>query len=277
MMTETTWKTSDGLTIYAKQWTSAQPPKAVICLMHGMGEHIGRYDWLAEQLNQQGFDVLGCDQRGHGKSEGPRGHFPDFEIFMNDVDALLQAAQQRYPQVPRVLYGHSMGGNLVANYLLRRQPRQLAGAVLSSPYLQLAFQPSAVKLWMGRLMKGIWPGLSLDSGLDASGISRNVQVVETYLSDPLVHSKISAKMGIELIETGQWALDHAAELTVPTLVYHGNQDRLTSFEASRQFAEGSPMATFVAWEGLFHETHNEPEKDQVIAQLGAWLTARVGA
>jgi acylglycerol lipase len=248
--TELSWKTSDGLNIYGKKWETSMPTKAVICMMHGMGEHINRYEHVAEMFTTNGYAVIGCDQRGHGKSDGKRGHFPDTK---------------------KILYGHSMGGNLVANYLLRRQPH-ITGAMLSSPYFQLAFQPSKVTLFIGRLMKGIFPALSLSSGLDSSAISRDENVVKKYNEDTLVHDKVSAKMGIEMIETGQWAIDNAEKLNIPTLVYHGSEDKLTSFTASKEFAKkAGKLVTFVGFEGLFHETHNEPEKAEVFKMIILWL------
>lgn len=269
--TELSWKTSDGLNIHGKKWETSMPIKAVICLMHGMGEHINRYNHVAEMFTTNGYAVIGCDQRGHGKSAGQRGHFPDFDTFLNDVDALLKAASTHFPATKQILYGHSMGGNLVANYLLRRQPK-IAGAILSSPYFQLAFQPAPAKLKVGRLLKGILPFLSMSSGLDSSAISRDVEEVKKYNDDPLVHDKVSAKMGIEMIETGQWAIDNADKLSIPTLLYHGTADRLTSHHGSELFAEkAGKLVTFISLEGLYHETHNEPEKREVFKKIILWL------
>ena len=273
--TELSWKTSDGINIYGKKWETTMPIKAVICVMHGMGEHINRYEHVAEMFNKNGYAVIGCDQRGHGKSGGLRGHFPDFETFLNDVDELLKVASEHFPDTKKILYGHSMGGNLVANYLLRRQPK-IAGAILSSPYFQLAFQPSKSTLFIGRLMKGVFPALSLSSGLDSSAISRDTDVVKKYNKDPLVHDKVSAKMGIEMIETGEWAIGNAEKLNIPTLVYHGTADRLTSFEGSKAFAKkAGKLVTFVPFEELFHETHNEPEKEEVFKMVINWCNKTI--
>ena len=269
--TELSWKTSDGLNIHGKKWETQMPTKAVICIMHGMGEHINRYEHVAEMFTSNGYAVIGCDHRGHGKSEGQRGHFPDFDTFLKDVDSLLKAASIHFPYAKQILYGHSMGGNLIANYLLRCQPK-IEGAILSSPYFQLAFQPALAKLTVGRLLKGIFPFLSMSSGLDSSAISRDVEEVKKYNDDPLVHDKVSAKMGIEMIETGQWAIDNADKLRIPTLVYHGTADRLTSHQGSKLFAEkAGKILAFFSLEGLYHETHNEPEKDVVFEKIILWL------
>jgi alpha-beta hydrolase superfamily lysophospholipase len=269
--TELSWKTSDGLIIYGKKWESSLPTRVVICMMHGMGEHINRYEHVAEMFTSNGYAVIGCDHRGHGKSEGQRGHFPDFDTFLKDVDSLLKAASIHFPYAKQILYGHSMGGNLIANYLLRCQPK-IEGAILSSPYFQLAFQPALAKLTVGRLLKGIFPFLSMSSGLDSSAISRDVEEVKKYNDDPLVHDKVSAKMGIEMIETGQWVIDNADKLSIPTLVYHGAADRLTSHQSSKLFAEkAGKIVTFFSLEGLYHETHNEPEKEVVFEKIILWL------
>jgi len=269
-ISELSWKTSDGINIYGKKWTTEATPKAVICLMHGMGEHINRYNHFAEMFNKYGYAVIGCDHRGHGRSGGQRGHFPDFEIFLNDVHAFLAITCEHFPDTKKILYAHSMGGNLVSNYLIKRQPK-LTGAILSSPYLQLAFKPPTIKLLIGKLLKGIFPTLSMSIGLDSNAISKDKQEVRKYDTDPLVHNKVSAKMGIELIGTGQWVLDNAEKLSLPTLVYHGSEDKLTSFEASKAFAKkAGKFVTFVPLEGLFHETHNEPEREEVFKVIITW-------
>ena len=274
--TKLSWTTSDGLNIYGKKWETDLPTKAVICIMHGMGEYINRYEHVAKMFNNNGYAVIGCDQRGHGKSGGSRGHFLNFETFLNDVDALLKVASEHYPATKTILYGHSMGGNLVVNYLLRRQPK-ITGAILSSPYFQLAFQPSVGKLFVGKLLKSVFPALSMSTGLDSSAISRDANEVKKYNEDPLVHDKVSAKMGIEMIETGQWAIDNAEKLSIPTLVYHGTADRLTSYASSKTFAEKvGKLVTFVPFAGLYHETHNEPEKEEVFKMVINWCNNMIG-
>lgn len=272
---ELSWKTTDGIKIYGKKWTPTVIPKAVICMVHGMGEHINRYDHLAEMFNNNGYAVIGCDLRGHGQSGGQRGHIPGFEIFLNDAGIFLEIASEHFPGVKKILYGHSMGGNLVANYLIKFQPK-LAAAILSSPYFQLAFKPSPVKLFLGKILKGMFPALSMSTGLDSSALSKDKEVVRKYNNDPLVHNRISATMGIELIESGNSALNNAGKLSIPVLIYHGTEDKLTSFEASKSFAgKAGRWATFVPFEGLYHETHNEPQKEEVFKLIIRWCNSIV--
>lgn len=268
---EINWTTSDGISIYGKVWNTTETPKYVICLVHGMGEHINRYDHVAQFFNKNNIALFAYDQRGHGKSGGQRGHFPSFDIFLDDVTLFIQQVDKEFPNIKKILMGHSMGGNVIGNYLINRN-QNFSGAIFSSPHLELAFTPPAIKLSLGKLMKGLLPSLALPSGLDASAISRDKTVVDNYLKDKLVHDKISAIMGVEMIETGKDVINQANKIKIPVLVYHGNADRLTSHDGSRKFAENvGNNATFISYDGLYHETHNEPEKDKVFENIILWI------
>ncbi|HRI56124.1 MAG TPA: lysophospholipase, partial [Anaerolineae bacterium] len=189
--------------------------------------------------------------------------------------AVLAQAEQRFPGKPRFLYGHSLGGNEVLNYALRRRP-DLAGVVSTSPGLRTAFQPPALQLAAGRLMNRIWPAFTMPNGLELAAISRDPAVVAAYQADPLVHDRLSARLGMSLLESGEWAIAHAAEFPLPLLLMHGTADRLTSAPASQQFAAQAPNCTLKLWEGLYHETHNEPEKEEVIGFVVDWLQRHRG-
>lgn len=266
-MKDLNWKTNDGIAIYGCVWETEKNPDYVLCVVHGMGEHIGRYDHVAKFFNANNIAVVGYDQRGHGKSGGQRGHFPSFDMFLDDVTTFISQVDKLYPTIKKVIYGHSMGGNVVSNYLIRKN-QNFAGAILSSPYLELAFTPPAVKITLGKLMRGILPALSMPSGLDASAISRDKSVVDNYLKDKLNHDKISARMGIDLIETGKEAIERASEIKIPLLIFHGTADRLTSHEGSQHFAKNiGSNGKFISYDGLFHECHNEPENELVLTNM----------
>lgn len=270
------WKSNDGLDIFGQKWEmDNETPKAVICLVHGFGEHSSRYTHVADFFTKNNFAVIAYDHRGHGKSGGKKGHFPSYDEFLNDVGNLLKQADIHFPGVPKFLYGHSMGGNVVANYAIKRRP-EVAGVILSSPFFNTAFEPPAIKIAVGKFMRNLIPTLSLPSGLDANMISRDKAVVEKYKKDPLVFDIISSKMGIELIEYGEDALAHAKDLKLPTLLFHGTADGLTSFDKSKEFAQkaGSNLK-FIAYEGLYHETHNEPEKEVVLNNVLDWCNAEL--
>jgi alpha-beta hydrolase superfamily lysophospholipase len=269
--TELTLKSKDGLTLAGRQWTPAAAPRGVVCLVHGIGEHVGRYAHVAAALNQAGYAMLGYDLRGHGRSEGPRGFTPSYDAYLDDIDLLMGEARTRFPDKPIFLYGHSLGGNLVLNYGLRRKP-VLAGVVASSPQLRLAFAPPAWKTTIGRLMLNLWPSMVMANGLDVQNLSHDSTVVRAYTSDPLVHDRVTPRLGIGAIDSGLWLLDHATEFTLPLLIFHGSQDRLTSPDASRAFASRvKGDCTFKLWDGLYHETHNEPEKAEVLGLMVRWI------
>jgi alpha-beta hydrolase superfamily lysophospholipase len=216
-------------------------------LVHGHGEHVARYDHVAAVLTEKGYAVLGSDLRGHGKCGGPRGHTPSYEALMDDIDCFSQQVDQRYANLPRFLYGHSLGGNLVLNYALRRKP-DLRGVIATGPWLKLAFDPPASQVKLGRLMNSIAPGFTQHSKLDTSGLSHDQAVVSAYNHDPLVHDKISARLFVEIYETGLWALEHAAEFPLPLLLMHGAADPITSAKASQEFAEkAGEKVTLKVW------------------------------
>lgn len=273
---EWTWNSSDALRLYGRGWLP-EKPKAVVCLVHGHGEHVGRYEPVAFALAERGYALFGFDLRGHGNSAGPRGHTPSYEALLDDIQLFCQQVGEHHPELPRFLYGHSMGGNLVINYALRRQP-ELRGVVATGPWLELAFQPPELQVMLGRLMNRLAPTFTQDSGLDTKALARDERVVQAYESDPLVHSKISARLFVSMYEAGQWALQHAAMFPLPLLLMHGEADRLTSADASRRFAEAVPAGrcTLRLWSGFYHEIHNEPEKAQVLQTMLDWLDAHLG-
>ncbi|OQW86253.1 MAG: hypothetical protein BWK78_10275 [Thiotrichaceae bacterium IS1] len=214
---------------------------------------------------------MGLNWRGHGTATGPRGHAPSYLAIMADLDLFLIVMQQHYPSVPIFLYGHSLGGNLVINYALRYHPT-IAGIIATAPALRPAFQPAKWKLWLANLLYHLWPSFSFPAELDLSALSHDSNIVQQYRQDPLIHGRLSARLGLDILATGEWALQHANELTLPLLLMHGEADRITSAEASSEFAhQAGRRCTLKLWEGLYHEIHNEPESEAILVYLVNWL------
>lgn len=286
---EFTKPSPDGAPFYFQGWQPEVAPKAVVCLVHGLGEHSGRYAHVAAALNAAGYALFGFDLRGHGKSGGPRGHTPTYDTLMDDIGRLLDEAAARYPGLPRFLYGHSLGGNLVLNYALRRCSSQLApeavtlsaaersrrvsGVISTSPGLRVTTPPPALQVLLAKVMNKLQPGMQMANGLALDGLARDPEVIRAYTGDPLVHNKISVRLALGMLEAGEWALAHAAEFPLPLLLVHGTKDILTSAKASEEFAAKTPAGrcTLKLWEGFYHETHNEPEKAEVLAYMIDWL------
>jgi len=265
------WISFDNLKLFAQVWKPSGETKAVINLVHGMGEHSGRYEQWATKLTEQGFAVVSFDLRGHGRSDGLLGHSPAYHALMNDIDLLFAKQKELFPSQPVFLYGHSLGGNLVLNYVLRRVPN-ITGVIATSPWLRLNMQPPKVLLFFAQLMRSIAPALSQNTNLDASFISRDANEVTRYKSDKLIHGKITVSMFLSIVEAGKWALNNAHLLTVKSLIMHGTGDKIASYKASQEFVEKSQNYTELKlWSDAYHELHHEPERQQVFDYLVNWL------
>ncbi|MHB1132608.1 MAG: alpha/beta hydrolase [Chloroflexota bacterium] len=269
---EYTAASDDGLALFGRLWRPPGSARGVICLVHGIGEHSGRWSHVGAAVAAAGFAVLAQDLRGHGRSAGRRGHTPSFEVLMDDIATLLSEAERRFPGLPRCLYGHSLGGNLVLNHALRRQHPTIVGVIATGPWLRLAFEPPAWKVTLAKLLNDLWPSFGMGNGLDRSALSRDPQVEHAYATDPLVHDRITTRLYVSCAAAGRWALEHAADMRVPTLLMHGGQDRLSSLTASRDFAAATNGAcSLKVWDSLYHELHNEPEQQQVLAVVFDWI------
>ena len=264
-------KAFDGLNLYFQCWQVEQNQKGVICLMHGLGEHSGRYAHWAELLNQAGYTLLTYDLRGHGKSGGQRGHVSSFDDYVRDTDLLLKEADTRFSGMPRFLYGHSLGGVIVNYYILRRKP-QLNGVVVTALSIKTSLQEQKVKVLMAKVLGAIIPQMAIPTGLVPSTISRDPEIVKAYVNDPMVHYLVSVGWGKRMMEAIEWTDQHAGDWTLPVLYMHGEKDQLGYVEGSREFASRiKGDCTLKVWPGLYHEVHNEPEKEQVFEFLRSWL------
>ena len=272
---ESKWPTAQGTQTYFQGWIPDAPPKAVVCLVHGLGEHSGRYTHVARYLNEAGYAVLTFDLYGHGQSGGIRGHAPSMDIYLADIDHLLLEASLRYPGKPRFLYGHSLGGILVLYYTLQRKP-ELNGVVATSPGLRTALEQQKFKLALARGLAKIVPSAGLPSGLSAADLSHDPEVARVYQADPLVHDRVTFGMANNLLDAIAWTFEHAPEFQPPLLLVHGTDDKIAYEQGSQEFARLVPGdCTLKLWDGLAHETHNEPEKEQVLQYSINWLNSKL--
>ena len=266
----TTLKTKDDLKInlFSNQIKSK---KGVILVTHGMGEHALRYSEMARYFTEAGFAVVAFDIRGHGTSEGKRGHTPSYDLLMDDIDRIYDKVKSDYLDAPVVLFGHSMGGNLILNFLLRRK-RKVAGAIVTGPYLKLGFEPPKWKIILAKLSSNILPSLSQPTELEKPALTRTSQVVRDYEDDHLVHDRITSSFFINVHYAGQYAIDHAHRITTPLLIMHGSEDRLTSPKGTIEFIKNArDHVSSKIWDGLYHELHNEPERNEVFLYELNWL------
>jgi acylglycerol lipase len=261
------------LELYLQIWEpqSSKSTRAVIALVHGLGEHGGRYGGdFAEFYTKAGFAIMAPDLPGHGRTPGKRGHISDTSLFLDYIDALIADAEKRYPGKPVFLYGHSMGGQLAIWYALARKPK-IAGVIVTSPSISTHDPAPAVKRLMAKLMNNILPGFTMNNGLDAKLLSHDANVVQAYVNDPLVHPMVSARLGLMILNQGQWSLAHASENQNRMLVMIGSEEGIVSKTAVDKFCKKAPNVTYKIWPGLFHEIHNEAEKQEVFAFTLKWM------
>ncbi len=271
---EFNWRTRDGINIFAKIWKPESEAQAVICLVHGMGEHCSRYQHLADYYTKKGYAIIANDHRGHGKSDGKRGHCPNYSVFMDEISRLLEEAESRFPEKPVYLYGHSLGGNLVLNYLLKHKPK-IQGVVATSPWIRLAFAPPAFMIMLGKVARKIAPSFSQSSNLDTKHLSHDQQVIDKYINDPLIHDKISSEMGMAVMDAGEWLLSSQSKVDIPLLLMHGTGDQITSSDATVEFSKlVSGDVTLKLWDGLYHEMHNEVNPTQLFDFTQQWLESK---
>jgi alpha-beta hydrolase superfamily lysophospholipase len=263
---------ADGGVRFARAWAPPKDARGTVGIVHGLGEHSGRYLDVAEHFLRSGFAVVAFDQIGHGRSGGPRGHGSDYSLLLDDLAVLVGELQRRGDgRLPRFLYGHSLGGSLVLNFALRRRP-ELTGLIVTSPLLRPAVRPPRWKLVLGHALNRLCPQLTLETGIDPADLSHDPQAVQRYRDDPLVHHRVSARLGIQMLAAGSWALEHADGLALPTLLMHGAADRVTSADASREFAaRAGSMCTLKVWPDGFHELHWESNRNEVLAIVLEWL------
>lgn len=271
--TEYSWTTKDNLKIFGQEWKPDGKVKGAIALVHGLGEHSGRYKHVAEAFAAAGFSLTAFDLRGHGKSDGIRGHAPSYEAIMSDISQNIELTKEHFPGVPVFLYGHSLGGNLSLYYCITKKP-QIKGAIITSPGLGTAKPVSPVTLALGKLLYNLLPSTQLDNGLDRSGLSRDPEVEKKYAEDPLVHPKISARLALDMLNNGKFIIQNASEFPVPLLLMQGSDDQLVNAQLTKTFANAAPLSkvTYKEWAGYYHELHNEPEKAQVLKVMTDWLT-----
>ena len=272
--------TADGLKLHLHEWPCAQA-RGTVLIVHGLGEHIGRYGHVAAQLLRSGRSVVGYDQRGHGASEGARGALNHADDLLADLAQVIDAVRRQHPG-PLTLLGHSMGGLVAARFVaggLEGAPppawcRPVDALMLSSPALDPGL--SAAQMIALAVAGRLAPNLAVGNGLKPDWISRDPAVVKAYLADPLVHDRITPKLARFIADGGAFVRAHAAQWRVPTLLLYAGADRCVAPAGSAAFAAAAPsgVVTARAFPALFHEIFNEPEQAEVLDTLASWLRAR---
>jgi alpha-beta hydrolase superfamily lysophospholipase len=270
--------TDDGLPLHLRDWACNGTPQGTVLIVHGLGEHIGRYAALAADLNRAGWFVSGYDQRGHGASGGPRGSIPRPDSLLGDLARIIDGVREQGRPGPLVLLGHSMGGLVAARFVaetLAAEPaawsRSVDALVLSSPALQADLSlVQKIKLALGSALA---PTVASHNGLQSAWISRDAAVVEAYERDPLVHDRLTARLARFVLDSGDVVRAQAPHWRTRTLLLWAGADRCVAPAGSAAFAAAAPrdVVSSQAYPALYHEIFNEPERADVVARLTGWL------
>lgn len=282
-VTQTPFVTHDGHHLAVIDWPlwGRQRPRAVVLVVHGLGEHAWRYNALAHQLNEWGFSVRAYDQRGHGDSSGKQGCLPASDTLLRDLSDMLEDTRSSLaggPHVPMVLLGHSMGGLVAALYVARELAADrvplIDALVLSSPALDPGLDRR--QRWLLAVLPSLLPNLTVANGLNPQLISHDPDVVQAYLADPQVHDRVSPRLGRFIADGGPQVLAQAPAWSVPTLLLYAGSDGLVNPRGSRRFAAAAPadMVQSHCFEDMYHEIFNELERQEVFDHLRSWLNDR---
>ena len=273
---EGTYKSIRNLSIYYHAWLPDGDVKAVLLLVHGNGEHCGRYTNIVNKFVPLGYAIYGLDHIGHGRSEGAREMVETFDDYLEPLNAYYKMVKEWQPGKPIFLFGHSQGGLIALDYLLDHQA-DFRGAIISAPAIKIPSTISPMTISIGKLFAAIAPGAGV-LALDISGLSHDPAVVKAYADDPLVfHKKIPARLAAEILKTMTKVTDNVGKISLPFIVVQGSEDRLVDPAGAAILYEhaSSTDKTLKMYEGFYHEVHNEPERDREFKDLEAWLSAHL--
>ncbi len=261
--------------LFFQSWLPTNKPQAIMILVHGFGEHSSRYNThFAEFFTNSGIGIFSFDLPGHGKTHGKRGHIANPVILLETIDLLVKQIKSEYPETPIFLYGHSFGGEVTLWYTLVRKP-QLNGVIVTSPLIGPKDPVPFLKLLLAKIMDKVFPAFSMGNGIKTKFLSKDTNIVNAYIADPLVHRKISARSGMMIIDRGQWILAHADNNKNKMLLMIGSDEGIVNKESVDKFCEKCPYVTYKVWPGMYHELHNDIEKSQVFDFSLKWMMQNV--
>lgn len=263
-----------GKKIYAWYALPQRPPKAFICFCHGWGEHSLRYKDWGQRFIKQDYAFIAWDHIGHGQSEGKRGHVKNYNVFMEEVNLIINKVTQIYPSIPIVLYGHSMGGNIAINFALRESnPFRLL--IATAPWLRLTKKNPPLLELAVKVLNRLAPALQFKAPLDSKDICQVAEVVDGYKKDPLNHGKITPRLVTVIDDASEYALANIDKLNKPFLLIHGDTDPVASFAASSELYAKAKTCSFIPFKDTYHEVHNEPIKDDLFNIINEWLSGNL--
>ena len=264
-------KSKDGSNLMYYSWLPNKKINVAIGIIHGLGEHSNRYDDFAEYFCKKGFGVYSIDLRGHGKSEGKRGHINNFKKLIDDSEEMFINIRKENLNVPMVMFGHSLGGCIALNYLCENQSKEIDLAIISSPWLRTVLEPPKFILYIQKILVGLFPSFTLNNRLDPYHLSKNTNKVKKYIKDPLVHNRISLKMFSEVNKAIDKIENESEKINIPVLLVHGKKDNIISYKGTEKVSKKINNSKLTLYEGLYHEPHNDLEKNEILADYTSFI------
>jgi alpha-beta hydrolase superfamily lysophospholipase len=269
---------SAGIRLHYRCW-DVPTPRAVVMIAHGIGEHSGRYEELAQDLARAGVSTYALDHRGHGRSDGRRGHVRRFTRYVHDFEKFRRRVMGSVgSDVPLVLLGHSLGGLILIRYLQEYPAVPARGAILSSPALGLAMDVPRWKVQLARLLYYVAPALPMSTGLEPRYLTHDKLIVEAYERDSLVHDRITPRLYGEMKDEMETAMEKAPRLRLPILMLVPSDDRITRPDQMQRFAAAvnrEDRVRVATFSGFYHEILNETTRSSVVADLLGWIERRI--
>jgi alpha-beta hydrolase superfamily lysophospholipase len=268
--------TPDGADIYTQAWLPDDAPLAIILIVHGLGEHSGRYGNYVNYFIPRGYALYSFDTRGHGRSSGPRGYVERFDRFVEDIDRRAAEARSDWPGTPLFVLAHSLGSLMGLSYA-RQHPDRLTGLITSGTALQDALRLPTWKRGLATILSSVLPSLKMNNGIALTDLSHDPAVLAAFQADPLTHTWGTPRLATEAEVVRAQIRQGTATWRVPTLMLHGGADPICLAEGARQFAAQTPpgLVEYHEYAGLYHEIHNEAEKEQVFHDIETWLQTQL--
>lgn len=260
-----------GNKIFIRSWLPKQNTKKCILVIHGLGEHSGRYEDFALKLIKKNIGIYSLDLPGHGKSDGKKGHIKKFSEFLNATEQSLIHIRRNHLDCPIILFGHSLGGLIALNFLIDRESREIESAIISSPWIKLAIEVPKYLLNIQKVFKNIFPSLTLNNRINPSDLSKDQIIINKYINDRQVHDRISLKLYSEVMDSIKVVKEKSNKIKIKTLIYHGKNDRLISYLGSDEISKKISNTEFYLLNNVFHEPHNDIEKDLVFNKIYKFL------
>ena len=262
----------NGISLYSQHWLPEVHPRAILAIVHGIGEHSGRYMNIVNHMVSNEIGVYGYDLRGHGNSPGQSGHIHSWVEYR--IDLLNFLKEIRAQQSGRLIFlmGHSMGALIALDFIISEN-EPLAGAIISGAPIEPIGVAKPYKVMLARILSRIYPRFTIDLGLDVEAISRIPSVVRSYKDDPLVHGKVTARWGTEFLSTVKSVIKRGENISIPLLMIHGESDRLNSAEGAKKFFDRIRISDkkFISYPAGYHELHNDLDYEIVLSDILDWI------